>query len=172
MKSLDFFYPPLAVAAVEEFLEDENWQMMAKQYGWVIQKLDPITLIVVLKARILDGLKDTFTLRLTCETCPAMPPDVRFVNPDTLDYDFTTDKKYVAKLTSPSCTTHLSYSYNPPYKYGPQLVCTSMSYGYYVSNHSPTVEQKWEPLRHSIGSSIEIVHRTLQSLQYYQGRFT
>lgn len=163
--------PPLAVAAVDDFLASEDWRSMAKRFGWGIQRFDDVTLIVTLTSYPRNGTPDTYTLRVSCEYCPGQPPDVRFVNPDTLEYNPTTDQSHVAHLVSSACSTHLNYAYNPPYKYGPQLVCSSMTYGYYVSNHTPTADQVWNPARHSIGSAIEIVSRTLRSAEFYQGRF-
>jgi hypothetical protein len=161
--------PSLAMAAVDDFLQSPDWRPVATRRGWTINRHGPTTLIVTLKARPLNGVTEAFTLRLECEACPSLPPDVRFVNPETLEYTFGVDNRHVARVVSNACYTHLSYAYSPPYKYGPQLVCTSLARGYYVSNHAPTPDQKWDPVRHSIGSSVEIVCRTLRS-PYYQGR--
>lgn len=162
--------PPLAVAAVDDFLESPDWRALASRRGWVIERRGPTTLVVALTARELNGAAETFTLRLECEACPALPPDVRFVNPETLEYAPGPDARHVARLTSSACQTHLTYPYNSPYPYGPQLVCSSMTRGYYASNHAPTPDERWDPARHSIGSSIEIVHRTLHSAVHYHGR--
>lgn len=163
--------PPLAVAAVETFLEDPNWRTFASKRGWVISVSSPTTVIVTLQALEVSGIREKFIIRLDCEPCPTMPPHTRFVNPQTLEFDPSTDRPHLARLESPACRTHLNYSFNAPYQYRPQLVCSSMTYGYYISGHSPTPDQQWNPKRHSIGSTIEIIYRTLNSPKYYTGRF-
>lgn len=163
-------YPPLAVAAVESFLASDDWRRHAIDRGWSISMVDPITLVVGLRAGNSELGLDAFTLRLACEECPHEPPDVRFVNPSTLEYDPATDAAHVPILVAPHCRTHLRYNYPSPYKYGPQLVCNSMTLGYYRSNHSPRPEQQWDPNRHSIGTSIQVVHSVLLS-SHFRGRY-
>lgn len=161
----------LAEAFVNEFLQSPDWQREAERWSWTLQRLTPLSLAVTLRARLLPDVPETFSLKLACEFCPDLPPSVMFVNPDTLTYDPSQDQRHVAKLIAPDCYTHLNYSFQPPYAYGPQLVCTSLGHGYYVSHYSPTPDQRWDPQKHSIGSTIAVVQRTLLHPQYYQGRF-
>jgi hypothetical protein len=157
----------LAIAAVEEFFAAKKWQKMMSEYGWVFGMIDPLTLIVFLSARPINGVSDAFTLRLACDFYPTYPPDVRFVNPATFEYNVSTDLRHVANLQAQYCHVHPNYSYQHPYKYGPQLVCSSMTLGYYFSNHTPTPDQAWQPGRHTIGSTIYTVHRALHSAHYH-----
>lgn len=160
----------LAQGYLDAFLADEAWRKAAERFGWQLMRLGPTSLAVTLEARPQPGVDPTYTLRLECEYCPALPPHVRFVNPQTQEFDPGADAYHVARLTAPGCYTHLTYSYPVPHRYGPQLVCNSLSQGYYDSGHAPTPEQRWDPARHHIGSSIEIVSRTLRG-DYYLGRF-
>jgi len=162
-------HPALAQAALDDFLSHPNWRKRVAEHGWTLSRLDAVSLIVALPARLASGATDQFTLRFSCESYPTSPPDVRFVNPETLDYDPIRDLRHLANLQAPYCYVHPSYPYNPPYRYGPQLVCSSLTLGYYASDHSPTADQRWDPQRHSIGSSIYVVHRALHS-EYYHGR--
>lgn len=161
----------LSEAFLTEFLESPDWQCEAERWGWAIQRPTPLTLVVSLHARPLPGVNGAFTLKLACEFCPDLPPNILFVNPATQAYDPAVDQRHVAQLTAPDCRTHLNYGFQTPYPYGPQLVCTSLGHGYYVSGHTPTPDQRWDPLRHSVGSAIAVVQRTLVHPQYYQGRF-
>lgn len=161
--------PRMAVAAVQEFLNDSDWQARIAEYGWNVLLKGELTLFVTLTAKPLGSIAETFTLRLICDYCPVYPPDVQFVNPDTHEYAPGQDQQHVADLRAPYCHVHLNYSYQNAYSYGPQLVCSSMTLGYYFSNHAPTPEQTWQLGRHSIGTSIYTVHRALQS-PYYYGR--
>lgn len=161
----------LAEGFVDEFFQSPDWQQQAARWGWTLQRLPPLSLAVTLRARVLPGVAETFTLKLACEFCPDLPPNVIFVNPSTLDYDPAQDQQHVARLTASDCYTHLSYPFQTPYPYGPQLVCTSLGYGYYASQHTPTPDQLWNPQQHSVGSSIAVVQRTLLHPQHYQGRF-
>ncbi len=135
-----------------------------------MHRLDDLAVIAVVSARRASGEGDRFTLRLTCDYYPTHPPDVRFVNPDTLQYDPHRDAHHLPMLQAPYCAIHTVYSGFPPsFPYGPQLVCSSMTLGYYFSGHSPTPEQIWVPGRHTLGSSIFAVHKGLRST-YFQGR--
>lgn len=131
--------------------------------------LEPLVVIVTLSSAQLDGKRETFTLRLSCEYYPTHPPDGIFVNPSTLEYEYGKDNQHVPKLVAGYCQTHLKYPYDPPYKHGPQLVCCSMTLGYYISNHSPTPDQIWVPGRHDLGSTVAAIHRALRS-EFYKGR--
>jgi hypothetical protein len=159
----------LAVAAVKEFFSAEKWRKMMSECGWVFGMLDPLTLIVFLSARPINGVADVFALRLACDFYPTHPPDVRFVNPTTFEYNAATDLRHVANLQAQYCYVHPNYNYQNPYKYGPQLVCSSMTLGYYFSNHTPTPDQAWDPRRHTIGTTVYTVHRALHS-PHYLGR--
>jgi hypothetical protein len=159
----------LAVSAVEDFFAAEKWLRRLVEYGWVFGMIDPLNIIVSMSARPIAGVDGIFTLRLACEYYPAHPPDVRFVNPQTFEYDPAADLRHVANLQAPYCYVHTSYGYQHPYKYGPQLVCSSMTLGYYFSNHNPTADQTWDPRRHDIGSTVYTVHRALRS-HHYHGR--
>jgi hypothetical protein len=160
----------LAAAAVEEFFAAEKWQKMMSEYRWVFGMIDPLTLIVFLSARPLNSVADVFALRLACEFYPTHPPDVRFVNPETFEYNVASDLRHVPNLQAQYCYVHSNYSYQSPYKYGPQLVCSSMTLGYYFSNHTPTPDQAWDPRRHTIGTTVYTVHRALHS-PHYLGRY-
>lgn len=161
----------LAQASIDHFLTSPDWLEERERWGWTVTRLDALTLIARLRARPVEAQDDQFTLRLACEFCPELPPNVRFVNPVTLGYDPATDAAHVARLEAPDCRTHLSYPFQEAYLYGPQLVCTSMSHGYYVSGHVPTPDQRWDGRRHGIGSAITVVQRTLIHPTAYQGRF-
>ncbi len=162
-------HPILAQAAVDDFLDNPNWRTRSGEYGWTFSRPYPLTLVATLPVRVAGSVVAHFTLRLSCEFCPTYPPDVRFVNPQTLDYDPACDLRHLANVQAPFCYVHPVYPYNPPYRYGPQLVCSSMILGYYVSGHNPTADQRWDPQRHTIGASIYTVHRALHSV-HYRGR--
>lgn len=162
-------HPALARVAVADFLTHPQWRQRGVEYGWSLSEHDELTILAVLVARSAAGTADQFTLRLECEYYPTHPPDVRFVNPTTLEYDPERDRIHLARLEAPYCYVHPIYPYPAPYRYGPQLVCSSMTLGYYVSGHSPTPDQRWDQRRHSIGSTLVIVHRALRS-EHYKGR--
>lgn len=158
-----------AEAAVDDFFSDSGWQKQIAEYGWNLTRPAPLLVIVALRARPYDGQAHAFTLRLECEYYPTHPPDVRFVNPETLEYDPKADEQHLPKLHAPYCYVHPVYPYQSPSPYGVQLVCSSMTLGYYISGHNPQPHERWEPEKHTIGTSIYIVHRALHS-EHYQGR--
>lgn len=162
--------PALAEAAVDNFLDDPDWKRKAAKDGWGLDRLDGLTLVARLEARPLRGVPTSFTLRVTCDYYPSHPPDVRFVNPETLQYDPGADLRHVANLQANYCWVHPNFGYwQKPYKYGPQLICSSVTLAYYFSGHAPTKDQLWDPDRHTVGTSIHTVHRALRS-PHYHGR--
>lgn len=156
----------MAIAAVQEFLDDPDWQRQIAEYGWEISRIAALTLIVALRAKPLGATAEVFTLRLICDHYPTYPPDIQFVNPATYQYAPDLDLNHVARLEAQDCYVHPRYGYQNLYPYGPQLVCSSVTLGYYFSNHTPMPDQAWQPGRHRIGTSIYTVYRTLHSSDY------
>lgn len=162
--------PALAKAAVDEFLEDPAWQRKAAKDGWDLEWLDDLTLVVRLEARPAAGVPTSFVLRVSCDYYPTHPPDVRFVNPETLQYDPKADLRHVANLQANYCWVHPNFGFwQKPYSYAPQLICSSVTLAYYFSGHNPTKDQLWDPDRHTIGTTIHTIHRALRS-PHYHGR--
>ena len=159
--------PVLASTAIQGFLNDPDWQAQIAENDWKILRIGELTLMVWLRAKPFSDTAETFALRLTCDYCPVHPPDVRFVNPVSHEYTPGLDQHHVANIQAPYCYVHLDYSYQNPYPYGPQLVCSSMTLGYYFSGHAPTPDQVWQPSRHDIGSTISTVYSALHSPHYY-----
>ena len=162
-------HPALAEAAVDDFLASEQWRDQSARYRWRVLRHDENTVIVTLPARPLGGTEEVYTLRLACDFYPTHPPDVRFVNPETLEYDPNKDRHHLPQLQAPYCAVHPTYGYSVLFPYGPQLVCSSMTLGYYFSGHQPTPDQRWVSGRDSIGTTIYAVHKALHS-QYFNGR--
>lgn len=160
----------LATAAVEQFFALDRWQAAAVENGWVFERTeDPLTFFVSMRSRPIEGIAENFALRLACDFYPTHPPDAIFVNPRSRTYVHGKDNEFVANLSANYCRTHLNFEYREPYKYGPQLVCSSMALGYYFSGHSPNEDQRWDPRRHTIGSTLFAIHKALRS-EHYLGR--
>ena len=163
--------PVIARAAIASFLADAGWRRTTAEYGWKVDLIDDLTVLVVLRARPVNAVEELFTLRLVCTFYPTHPPDAQFVNPTTGLYDPDKDRAHLPQLSAPFCHVHPTYGYQHPYPYAPQLVCSSVTLGYYFSNHTPTDDQVWDSARHSLGSTIQTIHRALHS-QHYSGRYS
>lgn len=163
--------PALARAAVAEFFEDKGWKRRIAENGWAVARVAPLSVVARLPLRGgAENAAEEYTLLLTCDYYPTHPPDVRFVDPDTLEYDPTRDQGHLPILQAPYCYLHPVYTgYPADYPYGPQLVCSSMTLGYYFSGHAPTPEQAWDPGRHTLGTSLSTVYQALRS-EHYRGR--
>ncbi len=159
--------PAKAIEEVDAFLADPDWQDFAEEYGWRIVRRGPLTLLVTLAVNTASGQVEEYMLRLECAYYPSAPPDAQFVNPVTEQYDPNTDRRCLPQLRAPYCYVHPNYAYQPPYPYGPQLVCSSMTLGYYCSGHNPLDHQRWDPTRHTLGSTIWTIHKALQSEHYF-----
>lgn len=159
----------VAAAAVMHFFTLENWTERADESGWVFSMVDPRVVIVTMQTSSDKAVAEEYAIKLSCDYYPTHPPDAVFVNPATLQFNYGEDNKYVAKLEAPYCHTHLNFNYQREYKYGPQLVCSSMTLGYYFSDHTPTEDQVWRAGYHNIGSTINAIHRAMRSA-HYKGR--
>lgn len=100
------------------------------------------------------------------------PPGVIFVNPETNKFNSNEDLKWLPKLATPPPGVNIGFhsSYNNYSEGDPrQLVCNSMVLEYYMSNHTPTENEKWDSTRHNLIATLNMLQMTLKK-PYYGGR--
>jgi hypothetical protein len=132
-----------------------------EQLGW--SSPSPLTLLVPVRA----GAADDFLLRLGFQFYPEWPPTVRFVNPQTGEYDAGRDLYWLPNVTGdPGFAVHPQYAHA---NYTGPLVCCSFTAEFYQVLHDVKDEHLWNQERHTFGATISRVQEALRS-EYYKGR--
>lgn len=99
------------------------------------------------------------------------PPGVTFVNPKTRAFDPAVDMRWLpaepaAKPPGIDIRYHASYRLDGIPK---QMVCNSMVLEYYMSNHTPDGDERWDPARHTLYATLSVLQAML-TRPYYKGR--
>lgn len=131
--------------------------------GW--SKPNRLTLLVPTSG-VHNGTKDDFLLRLGFQAYRAWPPSAQFVNPATLTYVMQRDQRFVPRLASPECHTHLAYQ--KPGGGTVQLICCSATLEFYDVLHSVQPEHVWKGTETFL-TTITAIERAMTSC--YTGRF-
>lgn len=150
----------------------------ARASGWTFTRLDPLHVVVGLAASRPDGRRDDFFVKLGGEYYDAYPPTTSFVRPPSAP---TGDRpagggwvvappgsRWLPVVNGLDwLAIHAVYS---GYADGVprQLVCCSMTFEYYITNHSPTPGQHWRQGRHTLGATLNRIQDALDSA-HYQG---
>jgi hypothetical protein len=133
------------------------------QLGW--SRPNRLVLLVPM-AGILNGVWDTYLLRLGFQAYRTWPPSAQFVNPETGIYSHPGDKRFIPRLTSPECHTHDAY--NRPNGGTMQLVCCSAVLEFYEISHPVNSEHVWRETD-TFFTTISALHKAFAS--FYGGRF-
>jgi hypothetical protein len=145
------------------------------RYGWVVDYDGDVVVTVQLLARApsyATDEADVYTLTMNCESYDAWPPEVRFVNPQTRSYVIGSDERHLPNITNlPNFGLHARFNNFYDKARVDQLICFSLTRGYYDSAHVPEPHQRWTPGRHWVYSTIKVLHRALQP-EFYRGRLT
>ena len=139
------------------------------RHGWGVEYDGDVRVVVTLMARTAAGACDRYTLTLDCDAYDVWPPEVKFVNPETLSYVVGEDGIHLPRIEGfPNFGLHLRFE--GFYEAGrvDQLVCFSFTRGYYDSSHTPADSQRWTQGRHWLYSTVAVLNRALQP-PYYQG---
>lgn len=131
-------------------------------FGWA--KPDDLTLLVPLFGTTAVGKKDAYLLRLYFDHYPTWPPSAQFVNPLTLEYRLSEDKKWV-----PQASAGNEIAFHTNYCGDGQLVCCSLTLEFYKVNHSVEENLVWKGDKQSFCATIAAIKRALLP-PHYQGR--
>ena len=117
---------------------------------------------------------DDFHIVMNFEYYRTNPPGVMFVNPETRKFDKSVDLRWLPALASHP--PGLNIAFHPSYDGYPdgisrQLVCNSTVLEYYISNHSPTEDERWDPTRHNLFATLSTLQMTLKK-PYYGGKMS
>jgi len=165
--------PEVAARTLKRHLH-EFWinRSLAKK-GWTRQPLDDLHVVVSIPATRADGAKDDYYVHLGAEYYDVYPATVLLVVPDQGWSRARAGSPWWPKLKPPGWFgLHDDYEYRDPQSgallHKGQLVCFSMGAEYYVSNHAPTDEQRWQQGRHTVAATLSRLSEVL-SQPYYEG---
>lgn len=162
---------PLAVAATARDVQRLREHPETARYGWDIEYDGGVLVTVTLTARTSGMvLPDVYTVTLDCDSYDAWPPETKFVNPATRAYVIGADTSHLPIIDNfPNFGLHARFQGFHDGTRADQLLCFSLTRGYYDSAHTPEAHQRWSPGRHWLYSTVKVLHRALQPA-YYRGR--
>ncbi|MGW1271850.1 hypothetical protein [Streptomyces sp. NPDC002491] len=164
--------PQIAAAVFAEHVERARTGELARRHGWKFTRLGPLHVVVEMTARRAAG-GDRFWVKLGAEYYDLHPPTTVFVCPPDPVHDVSApsawapappDSRWLPVLDGlPWFAVHGAYSLPD----GPgQLVCCSMTFGYYVTGHSPTAGQQWRQGHHTLVATLSRIQDALDSPSY------
>lgn len=139
---------------------------------WTLQpSFEDLILYVDMWSMDQSGSKlDDYHLKLDMSYYKIWPPGAMFVNPNTKGFDKARDMKWFPKLAAAPPGTGIGLHPEHDLQDGTkrQLICNSMVLEYYLSNHNPSEQEKWDPNRHDFGTTLSTVQLILRK-PYYGG---
>lgn len=156
----------------------------AREHGWQFTELDPLHVVVTLAAVRPGGERDLYHIKLGAEFYDSYPPTTSFVSPprpgatgEPARQGWTEaaaeGSRWLPMVAAlPWFAIHPTYGYPPQevanagYSVPRQLVCCSMTFEYYISNHNPAVGQRWQQGRHNLGATLARIQDALTSPNY------
>ncbi len=171
--------PQVAAATFAAHLDRALTSPVGARSGWSVTWVSPLQAIVRMTATRQDGTKDEFYLRLRADWYDQWPPEGTFVVPPKVgqtEWGLPSDQsRWLPKMVNRadgSFALHNRYTFTeevkqqyPEVTHG-QLVCCSMSFGYYISGHEPTPGQRWTQGRHQVTALLSRVQEMLLSPHY------
>ncbi|MFD3840252.1 hypothetical protein ACFWWC_28965 [Streptomyces sp. NPDC058642] len=165
--------PQIAAAVFADHVERARAGGPARQHGWSFTRLDPLHVIVEVTPHQPAGQGQGFYVKLGAEYYDLHPPTTLFVCPPRTAGDTGGAAGWSAAPPGsrwlpvvealPWFAVHGAY----PFPTGPgQLVCCSMTFGYYVTGHSPTAGQQWRQGQHTLVATLSRIQDALDSPNY------
>jgi hypothetical protein len=142
-----------------------------REAGWATFSLDPLHAIVIVPACRQDGGVDPYFVRLGATCYDLWPPSAAFVEPVAPG---GWQESPASSLWWPRINgAPFSFGLHNPYQYPDgqqrQLLCFSHTLDYYLSNHSPTSEERWRAGTHTLSATLNRLAEVLRP-PYYQSR--
>jgi hypothetical protein len=155
--------PEIAAAVFETHLTAGMNGSLASCYGWSATRLSTLSAVVTLSAATTTGERHPYYVLLGADYYDLYPPQAAFVIPPGHTAEASKSawrpaceqSRWLptvdpAKLNS-ELQIHASYTYEVEGNLQRQLICSSMSFDYYITNnHTPTDTQRWRQGRHTL----------------------
>jgi hypothetical protein len=161
--------PEVAAATFAQHLQQFFASGRGAGPGWGRKDLDPLTCVVRVPAVRADGTKDHYFVRLGAEYYPTWPPRTAFVTPlDGGTYELAADgtRWWPRQNNQPGFAFGLHPSYRYPDGHHEPLICFSHTFEYYISSHSPSESERWDPARHTLAATLNRIAAVLTAPNY------
>lgn len=158
--------PEIAALAFHRDIGAALASQRGQRAGWIGEWIDNLTVILHFNAIREDGTVDRFAVRLRGHWYDSYPPQVTFVVTSGEAWvEATPDSSGIPNTEhQPDFAFHPAYTY--PDQSRRQLFCCSMSFDYYISNHTPTPTQQWRQGRHKAMATIARIQDALTAPRY------
>lgn len=154
--------PAEALEAMERHLSMVLRGKTLSEVGW--KRPNPLTLLIPLTAIREDGGQDEYLFRFYFGYYPEWPPSVRAVNPETSEFRYPEDNRWVPRVQGTS-----ELGFHPQYQNVGQLVCNSTTLEFYQVNHGCDPAHVWDAKRHTFALTLAVLRDYLKP-PYYKGR--
>ena len=171
MTELSAVDPEIAAATFAEHLDDFFAHGRGRSAGWDRIRVDDLQTVVQIPGVRPDETVDPYFVMLGAKYYPVWPVSAAFVQ--------RTDQGTWEKVTAGSgwwpkqqnqpgfsFGLHSAYTY-PDGTVGP-LICFSFTLEYYLSNHGPTEEERWDQRRHTVTATLTRLGDVLRAPNYQE----
>lgn len=165
--------PEVAAATFAAHLDDFFANGRGRGDGWQRIPIDALHAVIRMPAVRPDGTNDHYFVMLGAEYYPVWPTTVAFVRPsDNGAWADATDGTRWWPRQNNAPAPGLSFGLHPTYQYPDgttrQLICFSHTFEYYVSNHGPTDEERWDQRRHTLTATLSRLADILRAPNYQE----
>jgi hypothetical protein len=139
-----------------------------REAGWERIAVDALHTVVRIPAVRADGRVDSYLVLVGGEYYDMWPPQVAFVEPVEGEYREAVQGSpwWPVQNNAPGFQFGLHEKYRYPDGTERQLICFSHSLDYYLSNHSPTEDQRWRQGRHTVSATLSRIRDVLTAPNY------
>lgn len=137
--------------------------------GWSRTAIDDLHTVVSIPARRANGTIEPYFVRLGAEYYDPYPPTVLLVAGLEGWPRARSGTTWWPQISRPDwIALHGTYQYTDRQgqQFEGQLVCFSMTAEYYMSNHSPTENQRWCQGRHTVAATLSRLAEVLGPAHY------
>jgi hypothetical protein len=139
--------------------------------GWGREDLGPLTSVIRIPAVRENGAEDFYFVRLGAEYYPTWPTRTAFVAPlGDGAYEAAADgtRWWPRQSNQPGFPFGLHTNYQFADGHFEPLICFSYTFEYYVSNHSPAENERWDPARHTLAATLNRLGAVLTAPNYQE----
>ena len=162
--------PEVAAATFADHLQKFFASGRGAGPGWGRKDLDELTTVVRIPARRPDGTEDFYFVELRADYYPTWPPMTSFVTPTEEGWELARDgsRWWPLQSNSPGFPFGLHATYGFSDGRQAPLICFSHTFEFYVSDHNPTDDERWDPTRHTLSATLNRIAKVLQAPNYLE----
>jgi hypothetical protein len=163
--------PEIAAATFATHLDDFFVHGRGRSAGWDRIRVDDLHVVVQIPGMRADGTVDPYFVMLGAEYYPVWPVSAAFVRRlDDGAWEKVTEGSgwWPRQQNQPgfSFGLHAAYTYRDG-AIGP-LICFSFTLEYYLTDHSPTEDERWDQRRHTVTATLSRLGDILRAPNYQE----